>query len=148
MNKQTIITVAGIVSALFAGTAVTNAAKEAPDQAPPAPTLQAQCAMPFRDNAVLQQKIKLPVWGTSLPGAKVTVRFDGQSQSTPAGPDGMWRVMLKPMDAVKLKSVNDCPAGKTMSIDCEKRRQEGGQRNQESRSRRRLALRRPIEHGG
>lgn len=122
MQKQTIITIAriaGIVSALFIGSTVANAAA-APDQAPPTSTLQAQCAMPFRDNAVLQQKIKLPVWGTSLPGAKVTVNFDGQSQSTPAGADGKWRVELKPMDAVKLKSVNDCPAGKTMTIVCEK----------------------------
>jgi sialate O-acetylesterase len=117
MHKQTIIAVAGIVSVLFAGTAVAKDAAIA-EQTPP--TLQAQCAAPFRDNAVLQQKIKLPVWGTSLPGAKVTVQFDGQSQSTPAGPDGKWRVELKPMDAVKLKSVNDSPAGKTMTIICEK----------------------------
>lgn len=117
MNKQTIIAVAVIVSVLFAGTAVAKNAAIA-EQTPP--TLQAQCAAPFRDNAVIQQKIKLPVWGTSLPGAKVTVQFDGQSQSTPAGPEGKWRVELKPMDAVKLKSVNDSPAGKTMTIVCEK----------------------------
>ena len=120
MYKQTIIAVVGIVSALFVGTAVAKAAVATPDQAPPTPTLLAQGAAAFRDNAVLQQKIKLPVWGTSLPGAKVTVQFDGQSQSTPAGPDGKWRVELKPMDAVKLKSVNDSPAGKTMTIICEK----------------------------
>ena len=46
------------------------------------PTLKAQMALPFRDHAVLQQNAKLPVWGTSLPGAKVTVAFDEQTKTT------------------------------------------------------------------
>jgi len=87
---------------------------------PPRLTLKAQCGLPFRDNAVLQQKIPLPVWGTSCPGAKVTVRFDTQIRAAAAGKDGTWRVVLDPMDAAKLKSVNDCPEGKTMTIVCEK----------------------------
>jgi len=86
----------------------------------PTPALKPVCAAPFRDNAILQQKIPLPVWGTSLPGAAVTVSFDGQTGKTKADKAGNWRVVLKPMDAVKLKSVNDCPAGKTMTITCEK----------------------------
>ncbi len=56
------------------------AAKEAPQE--PVLTLAAQCGVPFLDNAVLQQKILLPVWGTSLPGAQVTVSFDSQSKTT------------------------------------------------------------------
>ena len=43
-----------------------------PSVAEPAPALDPLMAQPFRDNGVLQQKIQLPVWGTSLPGAKVT----------------------------------------------------------------------------
>ena len=61
----------------------------------------------------------LPVWGTSLPGAKVTVSFDGQTKTVDADNNGSWRVVLDPMDAVKLQSVNDCPEGKTMTVVCE-----------------------------
>jgi len=75
---------------------------------------------PFADHAVLQQQVKVPVWGTSLPGARVTVRFDGQTKTTDADNQGSWRVELEPMDAVKLASVNDCPEGKTMAVVCEK----------------------------
>jgi sialate O-acetylesterase len=77
-------------------------------------------AQPFRDNGVLQQNIKLPVWGQSLPGAKVNVTFDGKSVATTADGEGQWRVMLEPMAAVPLKSVNDSPAGKTMTVTCAK----------------------------
>lgn len=94
------------------------AGKPAAKELPPTPKLQAQCAVAFRDNAILQQKINLPVWGTSLPGAMVTVSFDGQSKTAKADKNGNWRVTLDPMDAVKLKSVNNCPAGKTMTIVC------------------------------
>lgn len=84
------------------------------------PTLAPQLAFPFRDNAVLQQDIDLPIWGTSLPGATVTVAFDGQTKSVEADVEGNWRVVLDPMGAVALTSVNDAPAGKTMIIACEK----------------------------
>jgi sialate O-acetylesterase len=86
----------------------------------PQPTLQPRCALPFQDNAVLQQKIPLPVWGTSLPDAKVTVTFDGQTKSTVANKDGKWRVVLDPLVAVKLSSVNEAPEGKDMVITCER----------------------------
>ena len=84
-----------------------------------APTLLARCGLPFQDNAVLQQKLPLPVWGKSLPAAKVTVTFDNQSQSTVANKNGAWRVVLDPMIAIKLASVNQIPQGKTMVIVCE-----------------------------
>jgi len=90
------------------------------DAAAPAVALQAQLGAPFRDNAVLQQKIKVPIWGTSLPGARVTVSFDGQTKSGEADENGDWRVLLDPMDAVRLKSVNEAPCGKSMTITCEK----------------------------
>lgn len=83
-------------------------------------TLEPQLAIPFRDNAVLQQKMELPVWGTSLPGAKVTVEYDGQTKTTTASDDGKWRLMLDPLTADPLKSVNDSPEGKVMTAVCEK----------------------------
>ena len=79
-------------------------------------TLEAQCAGPFGDNAVLQQGIPLPVWGTSLPGARVTVAFDTQTKTTTADKNGAWRVVLAPLTAISMKSVHETPKGKRMSI--------------------------------
>jgi sialate O-acetylesterase len=84
------------------------------------PTLEPIMPQPFRDNGVIQQKIQLPVWGESLPGAKVTVTFDGKSAATTADAEGRWRVQLEPMAAEPLKSVNDAPQGKTMTVVCGK----------------------------
>jgi sialate O-acetylesterase len=75
---------------------------------------------PFGDHAVLQQKIQLPVWGTASPGAKVTLAFDAQVKATVADANGHWRVVLDPMIAVKLASVNEVPEGKKMTVTCEK----------------------------
>jgi len=88
--------------------------------AAPQPTLEPRLPQPFRDHAVLQQRMKLPVWGRSLPGANVTVRFEGQSKTAQADARGKWRVLLDPMTAKRLESVNDAPAGQTMTIVAEK----------------------------
>lgn len=52
----------------------------------------------FADGAVLQQGMKVPVWGTATDGEKVTVSIQGQSVSTTAK-DGKWRVELAPLKA-------------------------------------------------
>jgi sialate O-acetylesterase len=52
----------------------------------------------FSDNAVLQQGIKLPVWGTADDDEKVTVSIGGQAVSTTAA-QGRWRVELAPLKA-------------------------------------------------
>jgi hypothetical protein len=54
---------------------------------------------PFRDNAVLQREMPLPVWGWSKPGASVTVEFTGQKATAKAGADGKWMLKLKPLTA-------------------------------------------------
>jgi sialate O-acetylesterase len=77
-------------------------------------------AAPFGDHAVLQQKTPLPVWGTTLPGAKVTLAFDTQVKTTMADAEGRWRMVLDPMTAVTLASVNEVPKGKKMTVTCEK----------------------------
>ena len=69
---------------------------------------------------MLRQKIQMPGWGTSLPGAKETVSFDGKSAAATADAVGRWRLMLEPLTAVPLKSVNDAPQGKTMTVVCGK----------------------------
>lgn len=52
----------------------------------------------FSDNAVLQQGISVPVWGTAADGEKVTVTFQDQRVSTKAR-GGKWMVRLKPLKA-------------------------------------------------
>jgi sialate O-acetylesterase len=52
----------------------------------------------FSDNAVLQQKMKVPVWGTTDAGEKVTVSMAGQDVSA-MPKDGKWRLELAPIDA-------------------------------------------------
>lgn len=82
--------------------------------------LQAGFGAPFLDNAILQQQIPLPVWGTTEPDANVTLVFKGQSKTTTSEKDGSWRVVLDAMPAERLKSVNDAPVGETMTLTCEK----------------------------
>jgi sialate O-acetylesterase len=52
----------------------------------------------FTDNAVLQRDVKLPVWGTTNSGDKVTVSFAGQEVSAQPA-DGQWKVELAPLAA-------------------------------------------------
>lgn len=54
---------------------------------------------PFRDNAVLQREMPLPVWGWSNPGSTVTVEFAGQKETAKVGADGKWMLKLKPLTA-------------------------------------------------
>ncbi|HXA44035.1 MAG TPA: sialate O-acetylesterase, partial [Candidatus Angelobacter sp.] len=46
----------------------------------------------FGDNMVLQQKMRVPVWGWTTAGAPVIVTFAGQTRSTLADADGRWLV--------------------------------------------------------
>jgi sialate O-acetylesterase len=64
---------------------------------------------PWRDNAVLQRDVPLPVWGTAAPGATVTVGFAGQEGSDTADDDGRWSVVLPAMPA------SDRPAEMTVA---------------------------------
>lgn len=62
-------------------------------------TLAIQLGAPFRDHAVLQRDMKVPVWGWSKPGTEVSVQFAGQDQSGVAGKGGKWVVWLDPLKA-------------------------------------------------
>jgi sialate O-acetylesterase len=105
-----------IIVALL-GTALALHAQEQPTQpAQPPLTLEARCAHPFGDHAVLQQGMPVPVWGWTLPGAKVEVTFERQTRTTTAGADGTWRVTLDPLTTDKLKSVNEAPVGHKLTI--------------------------------
>ena len=52
----------------------------------------------FSDNAVLQQNVNIPVWGSAKEGEKVTVTFDGQTETVVAK-NGKWKIYLKPHKA-------------------------------------------------
>lgn len=50
----------------------------------------------FGDHMVLQQEIKVPVWGKADAGEKITVTVGDHAASTVTGVDGEWRVDLAP----------------------------------------------------
>ena len=64
----------------------------------------------FSDNAVLQQGMEVPVWGTARDGESVTVDFGGQRSSTFAR-NGVWSVRLRALTA------SDQPASMTIQGD-------------------------------
>jgi len=109
-------------SAVFALTAAmllaafaVNAAEQTPVAAT-APTIE--LGSPFADNAILQRKMPVPVWGWSKPGTKVTVEFAGQKKIATAGEDGKWMIEL---DALKANAnpremVITGSAGKTVTL--------------------------------
>jgi sialate O-acetylesterase len=51
------------------------------------------------DHMVLQQGMKVRIWGTAAPGEKVSVAFRDQKIAAEAGPDGQWQVHLEPLKA-------------------------------------------------
>ena len=51
----------------------------------------------FGDHMVLQQSVKLPVWGKADPGENVTVTIGGRTGSATADASGKWRVDLEPL---------------------------------------------------
>jgi sialate O-acetylesterase len=63
--------------------------------------IHADVKMPaiFGDHMVLQQELRVPVWGTASPGEKVRVTAGDQSASTTADGSGKWRVDLAPFAA-------------------------------------------------
>ncbi|MDZ7269508.1 MAG: 9-O-acetylesterase [candidate division KSB1 bacterium] len=61
----------------------------------------AQTRLPaiFSDHMVLQQKMRIPLWGSAPPGATVTVQLGRQRQTARVDARGQWRVHLHPMPA-------------------------------------------------
>ena len=59
---------------------------------------EVQLARVFSDHMVLQAQRPVPVWGTAIPGERITVNVAAQTKTTVAGNDGRWRVTLDPLD--------------------------------------------------
>jgi sialate O-acetylesterase len=53
----------------------------------------------FCDHMVLQRDTRVPIWGWTSPGGKVTVAFSGQQKSAVANDDGKWMAYLSPIPA-------------------------------------------------
>jgi sialate O-acetylesterase len=51
------------------------------------------------DNMVLQQGVKLRIWGNASPGERVTVSFDKKSSRTIADAEGRWETWIGPLRA-------------------------------------------------
>lgn len=56
-------------------------------------------APPFRDHAILQRNLPLPVWGRAEPGERILVTFRDQQVGTTTDRDGRWIVCLEPLSA-------------------------------------------------
>ena len=72
---------------------------------------------PFRDNAILQRDMPLPVWGTATPGAEVRATLAGKSAVTKAGEDGSWKIELPKLAAGGPYKL-DVSAGSAMATTC------------------------------
>ena len=53
----------------------------------------------FRDRAVIQRNLPVPVWGHGIPGVEITVVFGNQSKKTVVGEFERWLLTLDPMPA-------------------------------------------------
>ena len=65
----------------------------------------------FSDHMVLQQGMKVPIWGTAGAGSSITVRFREQTQNTKADAQGKWRVQLDSIDATPDQTGSDLIVG-------------------------------------
>ena len=91
-------TLVSVVAIMLLSPLVLNAGGGAP-VGKPARSLAIEMGTPFNDHAILQREMKVPVWGWSKPGMKVTVKFAGQSKTAVAGKDGKWMLELDPLKA-------------------------------------------------
>lgn len=85
---------------LFSFVAISGSIASFVCAAPPTPinVVQVQPNSLFRDDAVLQRGIALPVWGSAPTGTQVTVEFAGQRVSALAQNE-KWMVSLRPLTA-------------------------------------------------
>jgi sialate O-acetylesterase len=60
--------------------------------------------------------VSCPVWGTTVPGAKVSVRIADQRVTGVADSTGKWTVLLAPLTADKLPALDKAPTGRTLTV--------------------------------
>jgi len=60
---------------------------------------EVRLAKVFGDHMVLQRQKPVRIWGTTDPGAQVTVTFAGQTRTVTTNPQGKWLAQLDPLAA-------------------------------------------------
>ncbi|RYX82682.1 9-O-acetylesterase [bacterium] len=70
----------------------------------------------FSDNAVLQRDRKIPVWGWTTAGGRVTVKVDGKSTTARADASGRWMARIGPYPAGGPHTLNVTGANATENI--------------------------------
>lgn len=70
----------------------------------------------FGDNMVLQQEMRVPIWGWADSNAEVTVTFAGQTKTTRANADGKWLVKLGKFAATFTPQTLAIAAGETKTF--------------------------------
>lgn len=70
----------------------------------------------FGHNMVLQQQMRVPVWGWAASNAPVTVKFAGQTRTTRADADGKWLVKLGKLKATFEPQTLVIEAGETKTF--------------------------------
>ncbi len=71
----------------------------------------------FNDHMVLQQQMKIKVWGWSDPGESVTVSVGDQSATAQGGDDGKWSVELPAQEASKTPTKLTVQGNNTIEIN-------------------------------
>ncbi len=99
MNNKKLQLCATIIAFLFSPIGLMAQEAEPTDTPVAQGKLAIELGAPFRDDAVLQREMKVPIWGWSKPGTTVTVEFAGQKKSATAGKDGKWLLELDPLKA-------------------------------------------------
>ncbi len=70
----------------------------------------------FGDNMVLQQQMRVPIWGWAEPKSEVTVTFSNQTKTTRADADGKWLVKLEKLSATFTPQTLVVLAGETKTF--------------------------------
>ena len=65
----------------------------------------------FADHMVLQQEMKVPVWGVAAPKANVKVTFNGQEKEAAADAEGKWQIKLDELKASATPSAMTVTSG-------------------------------------
>lgn len=68
----------------------------------------------FTDGAVLQRRKAVPVWGTAVPGAAVSVELGGTERNVHAGADGRWLAELPPREAGEAETLTVTSGSETL----------------------------------
>lgn len=116
MNRLTVVASCLLVTATLAGAAPAQSARSRTSTAP-ASVQGVEMASLFTHNMVLQQGMRVPVWGTAPAGTVIAVIFAGQERASVADTNGHWRADLDALAASsEPRTLNVTSVGSTNRI--------------------------------